>query len=259
MAKKYYVVWKGKETGIFSDWDSCNKQVSGFPGAKYKSFKTLKEAEFAFQSEGEVVASKAKPASKHSPKKKSSSSRSKTLTANEIEALPVTTKIFTDGGCDPNPGEAGSGIAVYRDGEISELWFGLYNPEGTNNTAELSALKQALIMAETEIANGGSVAIFCDSKYSIDCVTQWAVNWEKNGWKKKGGDIKNLSLIKEMFALHQSLIDDVKVFHVKGHAGVEGNELADRMSILAIEAQEDDFCRYLEELDVPRILAMREG
>jgi ribonuclease HI len=47
-----------------------------------------------------------------------------------------------------------------------------------------------------------------------------------------------LSLIKEMFALRQSLINDVQVFHVKGHAGVEGNELADRMSILAIEAQE---------------------
>jgi len=49
--------------------------------------------------------------------------------------MAVDTKMFTDGGCEPNPGEAGSGVAVYRDGEISELWFGLYEPKGTNNTA----------------------------------------------------------------------------------------------------------------------------
>ena len=148
---------------------------------------------------------------------------------------------------------------MYRDGVVSQLWFGLYNPDGTNNTAELSAFKQALVMAETEIRNGRSVAIFCDSTYSIQCITQWAINWEKNGWKKKSGEIKNLSLIKEMFALHQSLKDDVQVFHVKGHAGVEGNELADRMSILAIEAKEIDFCLFREEIDVPELLAMRAG
>lgn len=173
--------------------------------------------------------------------------------------MQIDIKIFTDGGCEPNPGEAGSGIAVYRNDVIEDLWYGLYNPNGTNNTAELNALHQALIMAKDEIDKGKSVAIFCDSKYSIQCVTQWAVNWEKKGWKKPGGEIKNLELIKEIFALHQLLKDYVQVLHVNGHVGVEGNELADRMSILAIASRDSDFIRYREELDIEAILAMTAG
>ena len=46
---KYYVVWKGKETGIFDSWDKCKKQIQGFTGAQYKSFKTKEAAERAFE------------------------------------------------------------------------------------------------------------------------------------------------------------------------------------------------------------------
>jgi ribonuclease HI len=262
MAKKYYVVWQGETPGIYRDWDACRKQVDGFPGAKFKSFKTMEEAQAAF--DGMVVSpdqnsSASKKPKTAGPAKKSPANSVKTYTADEIAAMTVDTKIFTDGGCEPNPGEAGSGVAVYRDGEISELWFGLYEPKGTNNTAELNAFKQALIMAQSEIDSEKSVAIFCDSKYSIQCVTQWAIGWEKKGWKKKGGEIKNLDLIKEMFALYQELSGGVQVLHVNGHVGVEGNELADRMSMLAIEAKDPDFCRYRDELDIPGILAMRAG
>jgi ribonuclease HI len=45
---KYYVVWKGKQTGIFDSWDKCKKQIDGFTGAQYKSFKTKQAAESAF-------------------------------------------------------------------------------------------------------------------------------------------------------------------------------------------------------------------
>jgi ribonuclease HI len=256
MAKKFYVVWQGRQTGIFSDWDTCKKQVDAFAGAKYKSFKTRSEAEQAFAGSGSSAASK----SAGSPaKKKTSKQTVKTYTANDIDAMPLDTKIFTDGGCEPNPGKAGSGIAVYRDNRVEELWYGLYNPNGTNNTAELHALHQALIMAKSEVDKDNSVAIFCDSKYSIQCVTQWAVNWQKKGWKKPSGEIKNLELIKEMFALHQQLKNKIQVLHVNGHVGVEGNELADRMSIIAIETKEPDFALYDGELDIEALLKMRAG
>ena len=51
MAKKqkFYVVWKGKRTGIFESWDDCNAQIKGFKGAQYKSFSTFKEAKEAFE------------------------------------------------------------------------------------------------------------------------------------------------------------------------------------------------------------------
>ena len=256
MAKKFYVVWQGRQTGIFTDWDTCKKQVDAFAGAKYKSFKTRADAESAFAGNGASAASK----SAGSPaKKKTSKQTVKTYTADDVDAMPLDTKIFTDGGCEPNPGKAGSGIAVYRDNRVEELWYGLYNPNGTNNTAELHALHQALIMAKSEVDKDKSVAIFCDSKYSIQCVTQWAVNWQKKGWKKPSGEIKNLELIKEMFALHQQLKNKIQVLHVNGHVGVEGNELADRMSIIAIETKEPDFALYDGELDIEALLKMRAG
>lgn len=51
MAKsKFYVVWKGRDTGIFESWEDCNAQIFQFPQAVYKSFKTRQLAEQAFKS-----------------------------------------------------------------------------------------------------------------------------------------------------------------------------------------------------------------
>lgn len=256
MARKYYVVWEGRSTGIFTDWNTCKKQVDGFPGAKYKSFKTREEAETAF---GKKPAYSNKKKKIDAKPKSPSKSTLPMLDSEQVGKVPVDTKIFTDGACDPNPGEAGSGIAIYRKNTISELWYGLYNSAGTNNTAELNALYQALMISKSELESGNSVSVFCDSKYSIQCVTQWASSWEKKGWKKNGGEIKNLDLIKEMHTLYQSIKEKVRVFHVNSHVGIEGNELADRMSILAIEAQEENFCLYRERIDIEQILSMRAG
>lgn len=253
MAKKFYVVWKGRQPGIYTDWSTCKQQVDQFPAAKFKSYATQEEAETAFR-EGKSSAS-----GKSADKPKSTRQPVKTYNGDEIFALQVDTKIFTDGGCEPNPGNSGSGVAVYRKNVVVELWYGLFDPHGTNNTAELKALQQAMLMVEGEINRGNSVAIFCDSKYAIQCVTQWAVGWEKNGWTKKSGEIKNLDLIKQMFTLHKRLRDQVQVLHVNGHVGVEGNELADRMSILAMTTRERRFVRYRETIDVPAILATRSG
>lgn len=254
MAKKYYVVWQGRETGIFTSWDVCKKHIYQFAGAKYKSFKTRPEAEAAFRGGSQAAAKVARTAPK-----KSSIKGPKTYSAQDVADLAAQTKIFTDGGCEPNPGKAASGMAVYRDGKIAELWFGLFNPHGTNNTAELNALHQALLMAEKEIKQNNSVAIFCDSKYSIQCVTQWAISWQKKGWRKPGGEIKNLDLIQPMFALYTKIKDSVQVLHVNGHVGVEGNELADRMSIHGIDTKESAFARFETPADLSDILAMRAG
>ncbi len=48
--QKFYVVWKGRETGIFNSWDECTKQIHGYAGAVYKSFKTRQLAEEAYNS-----------------------------------------------------------------------------------------------------------------------------------------------------------------------------------------------------------------
>lgn len=264
MPKKFYVVWVGRETGVFTSWPSTNKQVYGFPQAKYKSFKTRGEAEAAYAAGwGNHYKSAAKRKNTSTVKK----SR-KTSKANiPIQAAPnvnltkhFDVEVYCDGACDPNPGDAGSGVAIYRDGNLSELWYGLHNPQGTNNTAELNALFQALLIAKEEIDRGKQVQVLCDSQYAINCISVWAFSWGKKGWKrKKAGDISNLEIIQLAHALYQEISSDVVVSHVKAHIGIEGNELADRMAAFGTDQQEPDFCRYSEALDISEILEFRTG
>ena len=167
--------------------------------------------------------------------------------------------IYCDGGCTPNPGKAGSGVAVYRKGELSELWYGLYEEMGTNNTAELGALYESLLLAQKEAENGNKVEIKCDSMYSINCIKLWAISWEKKGWTKKGGEIKNLEIIKFAYYLYNSIKKDVTLSHIKAHSGFEGNELADRMTMYTIQEKCKAFVRYDKEIDVDTILKMKAG
>src|SRR5262249_8876135 len=140
--------------------------------------------------------------------------------------------IYCDGACEPNPGNAGSGIAVYRASKLAELWYGLHNPMGTNNTAELNALYHALRMAEVEIRAGHTVEVCSDSAYAINCIRSWAPLWEKKGWKKTGGEIKNLGIIRSSYTIYLRIKKNLALTHVIGHVGIEGNELADRMAML---------------------------
>jgi ribonuclease HI len=165
--------------------------------------------------------------------------------------------IYCDGGCNPNPGKAGSGIAIYKDSQLSELWYGLYQANGTNNTAELGALYNSLLIAQKEIENNNEVEIKCDSMYSINCIKTWANTWEKNGWTKKGGEIKNLDIIKKTYYLYNKIRKNLKLTHVKAHSGLEGNELADRMTIYAIKQKNKELTKYNKKIDVDELLNMR--
>ncbi|RUM64089.1 MAG: ribonuclease H [Sulfurimonas sp.] len=179
----------------------------------------------------------------------------------EVLAPPVdgAITIYCDGGCTPNPGKAGSGVAIYRDERLSELWYGLYEPMGTNNTAELGALYASLVIAQRELQSGNEVSIKCDSMYSIDCISKWAISWERKGWTKKGGEIKNLEIIKKAYYLYNEIKQGVKLSHIKAHAGYEGNELADRMTMYAIDKKSATFVKYTDTIDIAALLKMRAG
>ncbi|MCV6587748.1 MAG: ribonuclease H family protein [Marinobacterium sp.] len=254
MAKKYYVVWKGRQPSVFNSWLACQRSVDKFPGARFKSFLTLAEAEAAFD--------KGAPAS------------GRYVSGNYTGAGQVTHKhpkpaepstaefqlqVYCDGACEPNPGEAGSGVAVYREGKLNGLWYGLYNPQGTNNIAELNALHQALLIARQGIEQGLSVQVLCDSMYALNCISKWAKGWQAKGWKKSGGEIKNLVLIQQIYALYVTMEGKFTLSHVKAHAGTEGNELADRMSIVAVEQRETAFIEMPKPLDIEALLSLRAG
>jgi ribonuclease HI len=249
MAKKFYVVWRGVKTGVFQDWPTTHALVDGFAGAQYKSFPTLSEAEAAFR--GGAPARSATAAG---------AARPRVVRTDHADAVAAfDTVIFCDGACEPNPGKAGSGMAVYRNGALASLWYGLFNPTGTNNTAELNALLQALLLAANEIDANRTVQVRSDSSYGLNAVTKWAAGWKKRGWQKKDGEIKNLALIQELFELYEEIADGVNLMHVSAHVGIEGNELADRMAMLAVEKREASWLEYDAPLDIPRLLKMRAG
>jgi ribonuclease HI len=248
LAKKFYVVWAGRKTGVFTEWATTQLHVDKFPGARFKSFASRAEADQAFRAGRPATVSTRSAAAKGS-----------IPAPNKVHTATVGLQIYCDGACEPNPGSAGSGIAVYRDGALVQLWYGLHNPNGTNNTAELNALHHALLIAETAIAAGQTAQILCDSTYAINCVSKWAAGWEQKGWRKAGGEIKNLSIIQAAHAVYTRIESKLQLIHVSAHVGTEGNELADRMAMFAVETANEDLRLYGEEIDIAAILRMRTG
>ena len=152
-------------------------------------------------------------------------------------------RIYCDGACSGNPGLAGSGLAIYSNKTNPVLLHGDFVENGTNNIAELNALYQALLISK-KTTSKNIITIYSDSKYSIDCITNWAYGWKAKNWTKKGGEIKNLELIKQTHELYERIKDLIEIKHVKGHAGIEGNELADRMAVTAIKEKTINYEMY---------------
>ena len=129
--------------------------------------------------------------------------------------LGYMAEFYTDGSSVPNPGPGG--FAVIKDGQPVAL--GSENPS-TNIRMEAHALIAAL-----KLAKDGDT-IITDSEFWLNVVTKWAPTWEKNGWTKKSGPIKNLELVQELYAAYRAH-PGVKLQWTRGHVGTEGNEAAD--------------------------------
>lgn len=130
--------------------------------------------------------------------------------------------IHTDGGAAPNPGPGGwAAILSFGDRE-KELKGG--EPDTTNNRMELMAAISAL----EALKRSCRVDLHTDSKYVQQGISQWIHNWKRNGWKTADKKpVKNGELWQRLDAAvahHQ-----VRWHWVKGHAGHEFNERADRL------------------------------
>ncbi len=149
------------------------------------------------------------------------------LTPDEVLArysAGPDTGIFTDGSCDPNPGPGGWGLVWVEAGQIREERNGRA-ADTTNNRMEL----QALIEAMGLLAEDAKVEVFSDSQLCVKTVNEWAAGWEKRGWKRKTGPIKNLDLVQELWALAQAR-PGVKFKWIKAHDGSRWNEYADALA-----------------------------
>lgn len=159
---------------------------------------------------------------------------------------------FTDGGARNNgKPHCVAAWAVYFDdlSKYNETDRILIDP--SNQKAELYAIKMALkklteIVSNQKETTSTSVRIVTDSQYSIDCVTKWCRNWEKNGWRTyKGEHVKHSTIIKDCLAyiagLEKTMGSKVTFLHVNSHtippknkdseeyAVWYGNYMADKM------------------------------
>jgi ribonuclease HI len=139
----------------------------------------------------------------------------------------VTIIAAADGSAIGNPGPTGWAWYVDDDRWASGGWA-----HGTNNMGELMAVLD-LLNATAHLDE--ELRVLCDSKYVINTVTQWMAGWKRRGWRKKDGQpVMNLELVQGLDAALQGRA--VTFEWVKGHAGHELNEAADRLANAAARA-----------------------
>lgn len=163
--KKYYVVWIGRQTGIFETWKDCHEQVSGFPKAEYKSFKTKELAEQAFKSSSqEFIGTEIFETE---------------LTKEQLAKIgePLKESISVDGAWNTSTGiveyqgvHTGTGKVIFKVGPFED---------GTNNIVEFLAIVHALAYCKQ---HGIKLPIYSDSRTAIGWVRDKAArtNHEKN-------------------------------------------------------------------------------
>ncbi len=158
MKQKYYVVWVGRDTGIFRTWEECRANVEGYKGAKYKAFDSEAEAKAAFCDE-DYLSTHIKP---HAP---AQTRRSAAAHAGGT-AVCVTDSLAVDAACSGNPGPmeyrgvyVATGKEVFRFGPVF----------GTNNIGEFLAIVHGLALLKQK---GLGMPVYSDSRNAMLWVRQ---------------------------------------------------------------------------------------
>jgi ribonuclease HI len=134
-----------------------------------------------------------------------------------------TVTIYADGACKGNPGPGGWGAWLRAGAHEKELWGG--ERLTTNNRMELTAVIEAL----AALRRPSRVAVYTDSAYVKNGITQWIHAWKQRGWRTADKQpVKNAELWRRLDELAQQ--HRVSWHWVKGHAGDPGNERADRLA-----------------------------
>lgn len=219
---KYYAVTNGRKKGVYRTWSECEKQVKGFPNAKFKSFSTLKEAQAFVEVKNVQV-------------KKAPFQKQKAL--NDQWGTPEIV-IFTDGGSRNHGNKRGEHVKsddkaawaflICKDHQKLHATAGEYG--ATNNKMELTALMHALRTLGQKKWNNAKINAVLDSKYVLQAIQLgWLKTWKKNGWKKSSGEIvANVEIWKEIEKM-LPYFPNLKFSWTKGHANNKGNIIVDKL------------------------------
>ncbi len=194
MAKKYYAVKSGKNIGIFSTWDECKKQVHGFPGALYKSFPSLIEAEQYLKSNEARTVKQEDTVSGH--------------------------HIYVDGSYLNK--QYSWGFAVYLDDTLIHTDKGIGENLAAAALHNVAGELEAVIKAVEWAKNNRIDYIVIHHDYIG--ISEWA----EGRWKT------NNDITKQYAALMANELDWIRFKKVSGHTGIEGNELADKLAKSAL-------------------------
>jgi ribonuclease HI len=131
-------------------------------------------------------------------------------------------RIFTDGSFVKKGNICKASYGYYmtiNDKEYED--YRLLDGEKTNNKAEINGIILALEILNEFIQLDDKVKIYSDSEYTIKSLTEWIINWKKNGWKTANNKpVKNIELIKKMDELYNKLkskCNNIEIKHIMAH------------------------------------------
>lgn len=137
-------------------------------------------------------------------------------------------EIYTDGACSGNPGPGGWGVLLVAGGRKRELCGG--EAATTNNRMELTAAIRAL----DALKKPCRVALYTDSQYVRQGITEWLPQWIARGWKTAGRKpVKNKDLWEQLAA--SATRHEIEWHWVRGHTGHPQNERADELARRGME------------------------
>lgn len=201
MAKKIYAVKKGRTTGLFDSWEDCKKSVNGFPGAQYKSFTCLQEAENYLGTAG---------ACRNDQEVREAENAGDVCIAYVDGSFDATQKAYSYG-C----------VLLWKGKKFTEkkAFYGQEDADMRNVAGELEGAMAAMRFCEE------NKIPLLHLYYDYQGIESWATGeWKRN----KPGTIR-----------YKAFVDSLQkvkiIFHkVKGHSGVELNEEVDRLAKSAL-------------------------